>query len=285
MRTPTPILTSTTHLATAAEAICDQFDLGRAKKSRVLNILAGAIAGPKHNWGYLTGFDGTVVSPTPKGAPALTQPATRVLDGRAAMEALSFADDLERGIAADIWYDAAAHNDPDNLEIIEKTQTGMERVARLLRQLAGQEALPQQNPDPAEPPTWSSTHSHWEEHEDFPARDWRYEVENNETRLSYAEWVDGKIELALYDQEDDRADDAETFAETPEAQHYAISMKSEFLAIAGPALRKRADELALQNGGYSWVLWFPADPTDALMFVGDSEASLRAQFADAMQAN
>ncbi len=31
--------------------------------------------------------------------------------------------------------------------------------------------------------------SHWDEDPDYPISDWKYEVENNDTRLGYADWV------------------------------------------------------------------------------------------------
>lgn len=272
MRTPTTILTSTTHLATAAEAICDQFELGRAKKSRVLNILAGAIAGPKLNWGYLTGHDGIFTSPTSKGEPPLALPAQKEVTFPNMGEALALADTLETGAASDIWYDAKEYDDQDGLDKIEAAQAAMQAAAALLRK----------GLLPVKPETWSSTHSHWDEHEDYPAKDWRYEVENNETRLSYAEWVDGKIEQALYD-EDLEADQAELDAPPkPTDLDIGISTRSEFYAIAPPVQLKLAEELALQSGGYSWVLWTPSDPESELMFVGDSPESVRAQFNAAM---
>ena len=42
--------------------------------------------------------------------------------------------------------------------------------------------------------------SHWEEDDTFPVEDWQYEVQNNDTRQSYREWVNTKHQQ--------RADDA-----------------------------------------------------------------------------
>jgi hypothetical protein len=49
---------------------------------------------------------------------------------------IALAQDLEAGVKADIWYDASEHGDEEAGEIIERTQTAMERAARLLRALA-----------------------------------------------------------------------------------------------------------------------------------------------------
>ena len=34
---------------------------------------------------------------------------------------------------------------------------------------------------------------YWGNHPDHPTHDWRQEVANNETRLGYWEWVEGKL--------------------------------------------------------------------------------------------
>lgn len=34
---------------------------------------------------------------------------------------------------------------------------------------------------------------YWSEHPDFPSSDWRYEVENGDTRQGYWQWVESKI--------------------------------------------------------------------------------------------
>ena len=36
--------------------------------------------------------------------------------------------------------------------------------------------------------------SHWDNHPDYPVEDWKYEVENDDTRQSYREWVFSQIE-------------------------------------------------------------------------------------------
>ena len=40
----------------------------------------------------------------------------------------------------------------------------------------------------------ASRHGYWKEHPEFPVTDWQYEVQNDETRLGYWEWVVGKLE-------------------------------------------------------------------------------------------
>jgi hypothetical protein len=37
-------------------------------------------------------------------------------------------------------------------------------------------------------------HGYWEEHPIYPLEDWRYEVENGDTRLGYWEWIANCIE-------------------------------------------------------------------------------------------
>lgn len=54
-------------------------------------------------------------------------------------------------------------------------------------------------------PLWSQTHSHWEDHPEHSVEDWRHEIEENNTRLGYGQWVDACIEQAAEDQPD--ADD------------------------------------------------------------------------------
>lgn len=34
---------------------------------------------------------------------------------------------------------------------------------------------------------------HWESHPAFPVEDWKYEVENNDTRLGYKEWLKHRL--------------------------------------------------------------------------------------------
>jgi hypothetical protein len=35
---------------------------------------------------------------------------------------------------------------------------------------------------------------YWGEHPDYPVSDWQYEVQNNDTRNGYWDWVSNKIE-------------------------------------------------------------------------------------------
>lgn len=37
--------------------------------------------------------------------------------------------------------------------------------------------------------------SHWDEDETFPVEYWKYEVENDDTRQGYREWVESQREL------------------------------------------------------------------------------------------
>lgn len=41
--------------------------------------------------------------------------------------------------------------------------------------------------------------SHWDETPGHPVKDWQYEVENGDTRQSYAEWVSDRIEQAEHE--------------------------------------------------------------------------------------
>jgi hypothetical protein len=36
--------------------------------------------------------------------------------------------------------------------------------------------------------------SHWDEHPDYPVEQWKYEVDEDNTRQSYIEWVNSQIE-------------------------------------------------------------------------------------------
>ena len=47
---------------------------------------------------------------------------------------------------------------------------------------------------------WKPIESHWEEHPKFRSKDWRYEVENDDTRLGYVDWVNSQ----LYAEEGDK---------------------------------------------------------------------------------
>lgn len=70
MTSPTPILIDTAILAQIVDAILDEVDAPRSKKSACLNRVAARIAGTKHNWGYLTGHDGVITAlgvSTPQG--------------------------------------------------------------------------------------------------------------------------------------------------------------------------------------------------------------------------
>ena len=62
MTSPTPILIDTAILSQIVDAILDEVDAPRSKKSACLNRVAARIAGTKHNWGYLTGHDGPITS-------------------------------------------------------------------------------------------------------------------------------------------------------------------------------------------------------------------------------
>lgn len=47
----------------------------------------------------------------------------------------------------------------------------------------------------------------WGEHPDHPSADWRIEVENQDTRLGYWDWVGAKAEQAIDDEADDDDND------------------------------------------------------------------------------
>jgi hypothetical protein len=36
--------------------------------------------------------------------------------------------------------------------------------------------------------------SHWDNHEDYPPEDWQMEIANGDTRQSYVEWVNHKLQ-------------------------------------------------------------------------------------------
>jgi hypothetical protein len=40
---------------------------------------------------------------------------------------------------------------------------------------------------------------HWGEHPDYPARDWKHEVVDGNTRLGYWDWVEAQIENYIED--------------------------------------------------------------------------------------
>jgi hypothetical protein len=37
-------------------------------------------------------------------------------------------------------------------------------------------------------------YGHWGYHPDFPVKDWRHEVADNDTRLGYWEWIAARME-------------------------------------------------------------------------------------------
>lgn len=281
MRKHTTILTSTHHLDLAADAFCRELGLGREKKSRVLNILAGALAGSKRNWGYLVGQEGLFVSPTPKGEPDLAPPQ-QTLDASDRALALALAEDLSNGVKADIWYDAYQYRDMPALTVVERTQDAMETAAALLRRLvdgvpstSSSDVTAPAGEDVPHPHSWSQSHSHWDEHPDFPLSDWLHEVENNETRLGYGAYVDRKIEQALTEDEDAETEDLTL-------EDFAIWPRRHFVAIADKVMMARADDLALQHGGYSWIGFLEPTPLEGIMVVGDSEAAVRRALIDAL---
>jgi hypothetical protein len=61
-KTDTLIVCSTATLSGIADEIVKRAGAGTLSKSAVLNVLAAGIAGPKHNWGFLTGSEGPVVA-------------------------------------------------------------------------------------------------------------------------------------------------------------------------------------------------------------------------------
>jgi len=83
MSKTTPILLTTTVLSKAVDAIlaaCPTPAPGQRAltKSHLLNILAKAIAGPKHDWGFLTGAVDTVVARGVAQPAAVPTPASEV---------------------------------------------------------------------------------------------------------------------------------------------------------------------------------------------------------------
>lgn len=38
----------------------------------------------------------------------------------------------------------------------------------------------------------SESLSHWDEHPEYPLDDWKHEVANDDTRLGYMEWIEGR---------------------------------------------------------------------------------------------
>lgn len=41
----------------------------------------------------------------------------------------------------------------------------------------------------------SDQHGHWGSHRKFPVGDWKYCVDNDETRMGYWDWVAAQVEL------------------------------------------------------------------------------------------
>ena len=67
---------------------------------------------------------------------------------------------------------------------------------------------------------------------------------------------------------------------SPEDYGYRLDTISVFAPAAPQDLVDRADEIALQDGGYSWVLWDPQDDVDGFLLVGDHPDALRREFAE-----
>lgn len=62
---------------------------------------------------------------------------------------------------------------------------------------------------------------------------------------------------------------------------FKLLPRSQFETEAPQTLVKRAKERALQFGGYSWVVWDTQDDGDAWFLIGDNEARLLTEWADA----
>ncbi|QRM34823.1 hypothetical protein [Microvirga sp. VF16] len=58
----------------------------------------------------------------------------------------------------------------------------------------------------------------WDDHPDYPSEDWKYEVENGDTRRGYWDWVAAKLEEA--EDEDDEAEDTADTADLPPVQKW-----------------------------------------------------------------
>lgn len=83
MSKTTPILLTTHTLSKAVDRLLEaaQANGGMPNKSAILTLLAGTIAGPKHDWGYLTGATHTIVAVgaerfAPTGAPTTADTPT-----------------------------------------------------------------------------------------------------------------------------------------------------------------------------------------------------------------
>lgn len=61
MSKSTTIVTTTTALADIATSIAADAAVRAPSKQRILNAMAAGIAGPKHDWGFLTGASGPVI--------------------------------------------------------------------------------------------------------------------------------------------------------------------------------------------------------------------------------
>ena len=66
----------------------------------------------------------------------------------------------------------------------------------------------------------------------------------------------------------------------PEAYGYRVDGKTTFCLLASPDLQRRADDVSIGDGGYSWVLWDPADDVNGYLLTADNPAALRKAFAD-----
>lgn len=71
----------------------------------------------------------------------------------------------------------------------------------------------------------------------------------------------------------------------PESYGFRVDMGSAFRRMAGAALTTRAHDLAIGQGGYSWVLWDPQDDADGLLFLADNPQALRRDFAEHARAH
>ena len=125
-KAPTPILLDTDILSKIITDVLDEVGVAATRKSACLNRAAALIAGPKHNWGYLTGLDLPFAAQTLSSAyritPAadapdhLTEPAGGILTAPPRHEAFGdLHEDLRREDEAD---------DPDDRPILSQMQSG-----------------------------------------------------------------------------------------------------------------------------------------------------------------
>lgn len=63
----------------------------------------------------------------------------------------------------------------------------------------------------------------WDEHPDFPVSDWKYEVENDDIRIGYREWVDSKIAQAGDEAELERDGSEGGYPDEDEGQDQDVS--------------------------------------------------------------